>query len=495
MQCLELRLLLLLKIDEMEQKHEPTIGLNLELRKLVIVTSVLASLVTLAFFIYANLSSNETLAGVQTATTYASITDGEWNKSSTWDNGVPSGSSTDEVIVQHKVILKSNLNIIGKVTIEAAGEIYGNYELKVGYGDNEKGEVYNYGTISVDKLKVKDNGSGPHVLIGLPTVHNFGIVTLSTELWIGTNAGHGSFFNQPGGTVTAPKLHLDNYLCNKGTITLTGEFKNHGGTVGCCGDIIASFVYLQENTSRPGSLGCINICNGTSTPPINIKDAPSSVGTTISDAYTYSITTTNGAIHASIDADSSGICGSNQGGGAVALPVDLIYFKATAKNKQNELVWATAMEENNSHFVVERSLNGENFEVIGEEHGNGNSQTIIEYTYFDTDIPNQTKPIYYRLKQVDYDGQFEYSDAVMVESKPTTNTEIFPNPTSDFIFVSKPGFRFNVSLTDQSGIPIEIKDDQVNTSQFSVSRIPNGFYIVQINSSQGAENFKVLVKH
>ncbi|MBO6515755.1 MAG: T9SS type A sorting domain-containing protein [Bacteroidia bacterium] len=177
------------------------------------------------------------------------------------------------------------------------------------------------------------------------------------------------------------------------------------------------------------------------------------------------------------------------------LPVDLIYFDANYSNGQTELVWATSMEENNSHFEIERSVDGREFERIGEEPGNGNSQNIIEYSYYDQDVPDQGDPIYYRFKQVDYDGGFEYSPVVYVRAGEEKMSNIYPNPANSFINVSKNGYRFTARLIDQSGNTVDIREMEMNNTQFNVSSIPNGFYIVEVLSRQGTESFKVLVKH
>lgn len=180
---------------------------------------------------------------------------------------------------------------------------------------------------------------------------------------------------------------------------------------------------------------------------------------------------------------------------ASALPVELIYFNASLKNSQAELVWATAMEENNSHFEVQRSVDGRNFEKIGEEAGNGNSQNIIEYKYYDDMVPVQDNPIYYRLKQVDFDGVFEYSPVVYVRSGDEKQANVYPNPAVNFINISKNGYRFDVTVLDRSGNLVMSKPDQMDNTQLSVSGLPNGFYVVQIISRTGEESYKVIVQH
>lgn len=180
---------------------------------------------------------------------------------------------------------------------------------------------------------------------------------------------------------------------------------------------------------------------------------------------------------------------------ASALPVDLMYFNASLKGSYAELIWATAMEENNSHFEIERSLDGQHFEMLAEEPGNGNSMNIIKYTYEDMTIPTQDDPIYYRLKQVDFDGAFEYSPIVYVQSGEEAMANVYPNPAVDFINISKNGYRFNVTVLDRSGTVIELRENEIDNVQIPVSDYPNGFYIVQIISRTGEESYKILVKH
>lgn len=178
-----------------------------------------------------------------------------------------------------------------------------------------------------------------------------------------------------------------------------------------------------------------------------------------------------------------------------SLPVEFLYFHASQINDQAELVWATAMEENNSHFEIERSLDGFTFENIGEEAGNGNSYSVIEYKYIDAFVPNQETPIYYRLKQVDYNGDFDYSPVVFIQTGEEREAKVFPNPASNFINVSKNGYRFSASLIDQSGTTIAYKESETNFAQFDIKDLPNGFYVVQISSRTGTESKKILIKH
>ncbi len=180
---------------------------------------------------------------------------------------------------------------------------------------------------------------------------------------------------------------------------------------------------------------------------------------------------------------------------ASALPVDLMYISAKNTGTGAEILWATAMEENNSHFDIERSIDGSSFNKIDEVSGNGNSMNIIEYQYLDYLTPTQDDPVYYRLKQVDFDGQFEYSPVVYVISGIEDEANIYPNPAVSFINISKQGYRFSVQLISQSGLVVASRQNVLDKTQIPVGQIPTGLYVAQIKSRNGEESHKLLVKH
>lgn len=115
-----------------------------------------------------------------------------------------------------------------------------------------------------------------------------------------------------------------------------------------------------------------------------------------------------------------------------ALPIELTAFNAQAQEKMVQLSWATASEINNSHFGIERSIDGETWENIGRVEGNGTTNTEQYYNYWDENPHNTLN--YYRLKQVDFDGKYEYSEirSVFISNE---NIAIFayPNPTIDYL--------------------------------------------------------------
>lgn len=125
------------------------------------------------------------------------------------------------------------------------------------------------------------------------------------------------------------------------------------------------------------------------------------------------------------------------------LPVELLFFRASEEENSVRLNWATASETNNSHFVVQKRVDHE-WQPIGKVDGNGTTMKQQEYSFNDDNI-NKEVSRYYRLKQVDFDGSFEFSNIedIKVEQNNFEGITLYPVPASDVI---------NLKLnTDQSG--------------------------------------------
>ena len=118
------------------------------------------------------------------------------------------------------------------------------------------------------------------------------------------------------------------------------------------------------------------------------------------------------------------------GFGSAPLPVEWLSFDATEVSSNVLLQWKTASESGNDYFNVERSTDGTSFETIGQVQGNGTTSTISSYTF--TDYTPGQGLIYYRLQQVDIDGQFDRSKIVPVRIGDGVSTpQLFPNPIHD----------------------------------------------------------------
>jgi len=120
------------------------------------------------------------------------------------------------------------------------------------------------------------------------------------------------------------------------------------------------------------------------------------------------------------------------------LPVELVSFNATTETARVTLNWSTATELNNRGFEIERSFEKDKWRIIGFKEGKGTTSEPQEYSYFDniSDIP--TSKLYYRLKQIDFNGTFEYSDVVEVEIAPLefSLSQNYPNPFNPSTIIS-----------------------------------------------------------
>jgi hypothetical protein len=169
--------------------------------------------------------------------------------------------------------------------------------------------------------------------------------------------------------------------------------------------------------------------------------------------------------------------------GFAALDVDLISFNAKVNNFSVVLSWVTASEINNSHFEVMKSIDGQTFEPIGRVEGAGNSTSILDYSFQDKDVKAKQ---YYKLKQLDFDGQFAYSDVVLVKSEGETIDII--KQTAEKLII-RPTVNTRVIIANQTGQVV--LDTEVSTNTVIFKRdYANGMFTIQAISEDGIQFVK-----
>lgn len=182
-------------------------------------------------------------------------------------------------------------------------------------------------------------------------------------------------------------------------------------------------------------------------------------------------------------------------GGSNPLPVELISFSAQKKDRQVQLDWATASEKNNDYFEIERSQDAQHFEYVATVKGVGNSVTKQIYQSFD--VNPQTGVSYYRLKQVDFDGKYKYTNIASVQFNGEAFINFFPNPAASRInYVFSSDYEgATIKITNASGATIK---DHIQLSNYDghidVTELANGIYYLIIQSNDKIETVKLVVQ-
>ena len=196
-----------------------------------------------------------------------------------------------------------------------------------------------------------------------------------------------------------------------------------------------------------------------------------------------------------------------------ALPVQLTSFNAIIMNKKVKLTWSTSTEVNNYGFEIERqklsptgkAIEETNWKTIGFIQGNGNSNVPRIYTYTDRDITNGKYA--YRLKQIDYDGKYEYSKTVEIDVKlRAEDIELvaYPNPfnpETKIKYSIPDGIEnANVQVKLYDGVGREIKTLYTGTQEPGVyelelngDELTSGIYFVRLNVNEKYKMVKTIL--
>lgn len=184
-------------------------------------------------------------------------------------------------------------------------------------------------------------------------------------------------------------------------------------------------------------------------------------------------------------------------GGSCILPISLADFEAHRADDNSVAVnWVTTSETNNDYFSIERSSDGVNFSGISTISGNGSSSNFNSYNY------NDDQPLasvsYYRLMQVDQDGQFSYSETVAVDGiEDSFGFDLWPNPASSQVTLAAKTEDATVQIMDLTGKVVLEKhlgklSDSNNT--IDVTGFGRGMYILAIRDGISKKSRKLILK-
>jgi len=182
----------------------------------------------------------------------------------------------------------------------------------------------------------------------------------------------------------------------------------------------------------------------------------------------------------------------NNFGCSKILPVELLDFSVICSTSGVLINWSTASETNNNYFTIEKSTNIENWNYVTTIKGAGNSNSVLNYSY--TDYNALDNKSYYRLKQTDFDGKFEYFDpmAVLCNDKTFNSFSLYPNPVKDQVtctFYTEVSSSFTIQILNSFGQIIYYKtiiaEKGTTNLPIDVTSAGNGIYSVILRSSDG----------
>ncbi|NVO01627.1 MAG: T9SS type A sorting domain-containing protein [Bacteroidetes bacterium] len=177
------------------------------------------------------------------------------------------------------------------------------------------------------------------------------------------------------------------------------------------------------------------------------------------------------------------------------LPIELLSFNGDCINENTiKLEWSTASEINNDFFTIEGSKNGKDFDVLSTIDGAGNSNQVLNYKWTDESPLHGIN--FYRLKQTDYDGKFEYFGPIQIKSDCGENTPaeltLLNNPVENnlgFQYSTLSEENINISVYDVCGKLVyhepTIASEGNNLFTVDVNTIAKGFYFLKVGNKNG----------
>lgn len=184
-----------------------------------------------------------------------------------------------------------------------------------------------------------------------------------------------------------------------------------------------------------------------------------------------------------------------------ALPVTLINFTVVKQNNQSNLLqWTTAQEFNSSYFSVERSFDGTNFTTLGNVNAKVNSSVQSNYLYSDNMLLTLNflpSTIFYRLKMVNIDGSYTYSEIRTVSNKVSFSVSLYPNPANDNLNViinAAQNETIQMEVLNMDGKIIVSTSSSIvvgtTTKNINVSSLSSGTYFIKIETGKGQSTLK-----
>ena len=189
--------------------------------------------------------------------------------------------------------------------------------------------------------------------------------------------------------------------------------------------------------------------------------------------------------------------------GAGTIPVELTSFTASLSNDKVTLNWATASELNNRGFAIERSTDKSDWILIGFREGIGTTTELCRYSFSDDLSDVSSSNLYYRLKQIDFNGTFKYSDVIEVLISPSTFSlsQNYPNPFNPSTTISyqikEQGLVqvkiFNLIGQEVATLVNEVKSAGAHKINWNADKFPSGVYFYQLQAGSFTQTKRMIL--
>jgi hypothetical protein len=304
---------------------------------------------------------------------------------------------------------------------------------------------------------------------------------------------------------TTTNSHVIN-INNNHTITLTDILSVKNGTIINVTDndtlkIIGDVIFANGAVLNIDTLGVMiivgNVTNNNNSNTITVNGIldidgnfdggnGSEIGGTGSMPISGDVTTSgSGSVFGStVDCSSPTDCSSSFG---TPLPIELISFNATINDSKVNINWQTASEINNDYFTIEKSADALNWKAFAEQSGAGNSNTTLYYSGIDF-TPYQGIS-YYRLKQTDFNGAFEYSKIAVINISKKSNITAYPNPVKEMLILTNIDVSNTVKVYASNGQLIY----NGNSATINTSKWAKGLYQIIILDIDGQQLDKIKI--
>lgn len=409
---------------------------------------------------------------------FTSAGNGSWSTGSTWVGGSvpPTGGTWGSVTINHNITLSGNYITGSSAVTISPGKtltLTGNLTTQGGGTVNVSGTLIIEGSASLS--------SNLNILPGGQVIIKQNItVNSSPYLNVGTNVNappyadlvvYGNLISNGSGDVTVNR---------NGRVAVFGDLTANGGgtllTVNNGGQ-----VYVHGDINFPP--GGNHIRNHNTTSPYGLY-----VNGSINSSGGGNNTTPNTADQDTMENTNPPFFNWVSGIPFGPLPVTWLSFTARdIDNKSVHLSWSTASEVNAESFIIERSMNGKVYLPVGSIPASGNSNIRRDYSF--TDEHPYTGRTYYRLRQVDYDGTFSYSDIRFADLDGSRTVSVFPNP------LQKDELNIQLNFSDEDEVFVSVYDvtghkvDQFSFFGLAFAKPLNlkaGTYLLRANA--GGEN-------